>query len=288
MTKMAHKAQGEGNTKPPPKRISASNYWVFTYSNYPPDWMALMAHGLEGCKWIAEYELCPTTGTPHIQGYIEFPCKVRPIGYKGFPDTIHWEKRKGTRDDNITYCSKDFRTGKEWAPELFGNLKPKIDMTCTDDDVITYEEMFPWGRELVDMVSGRLPDKKDRRIFVYWSKEGQMKKTETTRYLVHYHDACVIQGSRKHVLATAYKNPAPIYILIVPRSDEGFVSYASIELLKDALYMSAFGTECTGMVNRKKPWVICIANFDVAANVEDKMSTDRWVSRNVDIEDFED
>jgi hypothetical protein len=284
----------EGNTKTSTqdseKRPSGSLRWQFTWNNFPENWMALLAPALERTNWICEVEIAPTTGTIHLQGYVEFPTKVRPIGYKGAPKDIHWGDKdgkpaKGTRADNTRYCSKDFRNKEEWATELFGNLKPereKIDMSIDDESVMQYDELNDWGRELVDMVSGRLPDKTDRRIFVYWSKEGQMKKTETARHLCYYHDAVVIQGGRKHVLAVGYKNPAPIYILTVPRCDEGFVSYASIELLKDALYMSAFGTEATGMVNRKKPWVICIGNFDIGANCDDKMSTDRWVSKNVD------
>ena len=145
--KLAQKDLGEGNIRTSPKRISASNYWIFTYNNYPEDWMALMAQGLEGCKWICEHEVGDGTddvpeGTPHLQGYVEFPVKVRPIGYKGFPEQICWHKRKGTKEHNVNYCSKDFRANKEGSTELFGNLKPKIDMTCTDDDVIKYDDIF--------------------------------------------------------------------------------------------------------------------------------------------------
>ena len=44
--------------------------------------------------------------TPHLQGYCENKTKCRPMGLL---DTkrIHWEKSKGTREENEVYCSKE-------------------------------------------------------------------------------------------------------------------------------------------------------------------------------------
>ena len=42
--------------------------------------------------------------------------------------------------------------------------------------------------------------------------------------------------------------------------------------------MSGFGTDATGMVCRKTPWVICFANFPPREN---KLSADRWVIENL-------
>lgn len=280
---LAPMAPGGGNTSSPPelpnkekKRPSGATRWVFVWNNYPENWLALLAPGLQGTKWSAGYEIGKSE-TPHIQGYVEFDKKVRPIGYRGIPKEIHWgdsdgKPCRGSRAENVRYTLKD-------GHKAGGNLKPEIDMKCTDDDVMQPQELFQWGRDLITRVADCLPHKEDRTIIWYWSNAGRMCKTETARYLVHYHSAVVIQGGRRHVLAVAYKNPAPIYILLVPRTDEGFVSYASIELLKDALYMSAFGTECTGGVNRKKPWVICVANFPPDRSA---LSQDRWEVHNVD------
>lgn len=234
--------------------------------------MAPLAPGLQGSEWIIGEEV-GEEGTPHLQGYVEFPTKVRPIGYKGFPKEIHWEAARGDRDANVKYCSK------ESAYRCTKALKPKISMEIEESDIIARDALPQWAQETVDRLANCLPDKRDRTIYWYWSTQGQMYKTELARYLVYWHDAIVIQGGRRHVLANAYKNPAPIYILLVPRTDEGFVSYASIELLKDSLYMSAFGTEATGPVNRKKPWVLVMANF--APNMT-TLSTDRWIITNVD------
>lgn len=272
---------GGGNTISPPskrqKQISPAKKWCFTYNNPIEDFEDLIVPKFQSSSLFGFQLEIGEKGTRHVQGWVEFQTKIRPMSL-GLPVQIHWEKMKGSVEDSIKYCSKS--TTK--AGEYVTNVKTPIDMTCTDDDVISYDDLYDWGRELVGQVKGCLPDKLDRRIFWYWSHAGQMKKTETARYLVHHHDAVVIQGGRKHVLAVAYKNPAPIYILTVPRTDEGFVSYASIELLKDALYMSGFGTEATGMVNRKKPWVIIMANFEPNREM---LSADRWDVTNVDVDE---
>jgi len=254
--------------------------WTFTWNNFPEDFLEQLAPAFLGTLWVAGKEFAPSTGTPHLQGYVEFRKKVRPIGYKGIPKTIHWGDKngkpaRGTRNENYDYCVKD--------GDFVGNMtreREKINMDIDEENVITLDDMYPWGRELVKMVDGCLPDKRDRKIYWYWSSAGCMMKTETARYLCYYHDAVVIQGGRKHVLAVACKCKAPIYILIVPRTDEGFVSYASIELIKDALYMSAFGVEATEPVNRKKPWVIVMANFPFKKTA---LSEDRWVEHRVDL-----
>ena len=270
-----------GNTKTPSsttvKRISPAKYWTFTWNNYPENWQEILVPGFQGSNnfYGMQPEIGEDDGTPHIQGWVEFGTKIRPLSL-GLPVQIHWEKMKGTVEDNIKYCSKE--TTKDG--EYITNKRKRISMECTDDDIIQYDDLYQWGKDLVNMTKDCLPDKKERSIYWYWSEAGQMKKTETARYLVHHHDAVVVQGGRKHVLAVTYKHPAPIYILTVPRTDEGYVSYSSIELIKDALYMSAFGTEATGMVNRKKPWVIVMANFEPQ---KEALSEDRWVIQNVDL-----
>lgn len=174
-----------------------------------------------------------------------------------FPVMDYCEKSESAAADRYA-MKEDTRIDGPWEWNM---PREPISVEIEVDDIIKYEELPVWSQDLIDMVKGRLPDKTDRTIYWFWSEKGEMYKTETARYLSYWHDGVPVQGGRKHVLAVAYKYKAPIYMLLVPRTDEGFVSYASIELIKDALYMSAFGTEATGPVNRKKPWVIVMANF---------------------------
>lgn len=46
------------------------------------------------------------SGTPHLQGFVQFCSKKSLVGLKKFNPRIHWEATKGSIDQNIQYCSK--------------------------------------------------------------------------------------------------------------------------------------------------------------------------------------
>ena len=168
MTKSGSKGSGgEGNTNssPPPeiskkgkkREQNGAQRWLFVWNNYPENWLALMAPGLEGCQWIAGYEV-GDQGTPHIQGYAEFPKKVRPAGYKGMPKQIHWgddegKPCRGDRASNVAYCAKDHKKAGGTLP--WPRLLPTI-------------ELYGWQLDAKEMYESE-PDK--RTIFWYWSDE---------------------------------------------------------------------------------------------------------------------
>lgn len=54
-------------------------------------------------------EKAPTTGKIHYQGYIEVKTPMRISGIKNMmcDNSVHLEKRMGTRDQAIDYCKKD-------------------------------------------------------------------------------------------------------------------------------------------------------------------------------------
>jgi hypothetical protein len=64
----------------------------------------------------------------------------------------------------------------------------------------------------------------------------------------------------------------PIIIYDIPRSTSEYVSYQSIEKLKDGKFFS--GKYESGMVRYNKPHIVCFANCE--PDVE-KLSGDRWV-----------
>ena len=72
---------GVGNTKTtPPKRISPSKHWCFTWNNYPEDWeKQLRGSMVPHISKIVMQEETGENGTPHIQGYVEFKKKIRPM-----------------------------------------------------------------------------------------------------------------------------------------------------------------------------------------------------------------
>lgn len=95
-----------------------SRCWVWTsFHETPPefcsDWMSYMIWGRE---------VCPTTGRPHFQGYLE--CKTRILGsaLQSKPDWqgIHLEVRVKSQLAAINYCKKEDQVppcepNEEWA-----------------------------------------------------------------------------------------------------------------------------------------------------------------------------
>lgn len=87
----------------------AAKSWTFTLNNYTQ----------EECDYLSSEELrdlCNVIfigkevgeqGTPHLQGYITLKKAARLTGVKKINERAHWEKAKGNKDQNRTYCLKD-------------------------------------------------------------------------------------------------------------------------------------------------------------------------------------
>lgn len=267
---------GEGNTKLSPStktvRQNAAKRWLFVWNNYPENWLALLAPALEDTLWIGGYEV-GEQGTPHIQGYVEFPKKVRPIGYKGAPKEIHWGDKygkccTGTRIENIEYCSKD------------ENVEPKS--TLKPERKLKFPVFDKWWQtELLEIIKQE-PD--DRSIYWYWSQEGKMGKTTFAKYLCAMKGACLLAGKGADVRngALTYKKDMGKYpdlcVFVVPRSyNAEYLSYEAMENVKDALFYS--GKYEGGTVCDPCPHLFVFANFPPD---REKMSGDRWIVKNID------
>lgn len=80
--------------------------YCFTMNN--PLYITLIHLLRENFKYlIIGFENAPTTGTPHVQGYIQYwdPKTFKSI--KAVMPMSHIEVAKGTPQQNIAYCSKD-------------------------------------------------------------------------------------------------------------------------------------------------------------------------------------
>ena len=270
---LAPLAPGGGNTNSPPetdKRPSGAKRWVFVWNNYPSDWVARLAPTLECCQWIGGYEV-GKNGTPHIQGYVEFPIKVRPIGYRGAPKEIHWGDKNGrpcygTRAHNLWYCTKE---GKGYE----GTLKPPRPLPNV--------ELSGWHMEAKEKFE-REPD--GRTIFWYWSEQGKRGKSTMVRWLVRQ-GALICSGKAsdmKYMIVKYYEKHGDYpecIVFDVPRSMEKYLSYTGMEEIINGVFAST-KYECEPV---EMPYVnmFVFANFPPDLNDVD-MSSDRFEVVNVD------
>jgi len=85
--------------------------WCLTWNNpYPDehveDFEAKLRNG-DAKYYVFGWETA-STGTRHIQGYVDFVnAKTMKSLKKKYPKEIHWETRKGTWEQATTYCKKD-------------------------------------------------------------------------------------------------------------------------------------------------------------------------------------
>lgn len=87
-----------------------STRWCFTLNNYSDaDETTLKA--LDVKYIVYGYETAPTTGTPHLQGYIVFKKQYRISGLNKLGVSAHWEAAKGSNVQASNYC-KGLSEGK--------------------------------------------------------------------------------------------------------------------------------------------------------------------------------
>lgn len=101
-----------------------SNRWTFTVANpgeWRPDWEELRDNG--ALYMIYQLEIAPSTGTPHLQGYIRFDGVKRGGTFKRWlrPEA-HIEKARGDEQSNKDYCSKDESRAPDELPHEFGEF----------------------------------------------------------------------------------------------------------------------------------------------------------------------
>jgi len=125
--------------------MSQGKNWIFTLNNpVQTDHDDLAAID---CKYlIYGDEIAPSSGTPHLQGYIVFKSNKRfSTVQKVLPPRCHIEKAKGSTEQNIAYCSKE-----GWVTERGDRpMNSKEKGQCNAD---RYKEAFLAAKE------GRLDD----------------------------------------------------------------------------------------------------------------------------------
>ncbi len=92
----------------PYKRVQRMRCCVFTLFNYSDEEESALADAGYWTYLTYGKEICPDTGTPHLQGYAEFATPRQRNTIRGYLfDRAHVEPRKGSQAQAIAYCHKD-------------------------------------------------------------------------------------------------------------------------------------------------------------------------------------
>jgi len=246
-----------GNTKPK-TQVSPSKKWCFTFNNYSEEDIDSIVPIFKGlCKVFIIGKEIGESGTPHLQGYVEFLDKKRPLSLK-LSTKIHWEKCRGTREQNVEYCSKENVLIKFGFPR----------------EIQVIQELRPWQKDVVNLIQSE-PD--DRTINWYYEHKGGIGKSALVKLLCHKYGAIVCSGKAsdmKYMIVKyqeKYDDFPKVVIFDVPRAMKDYISYSGIEEIKNGCFASS-KYECS-MVIMNSPHILVFAN-DLPEF--DKLSRDRW------------
>lgn len=256
------------------KQVSPSNGWCFTLNNWTEQEYSSIVPILKSGKYF--YIVGKEVGeskTPHLQGFFRLKDKkkkFRPVGVLN-NKRIHFQRAKGS-DESQFYCAKDgdFITNMEKFREYQYKMKNPLKAWMVD----------------LENIMNKHDVNEDRKIYWYWSEAGATGKTSFQKYFYQKNkeDTLPLSGKgadmKNAVLSfSECKGYTPKYIMVnIPRSvDTKFISYGTIELVKDMFFYS--GKYEGGVVFGDEPFIVFFANTPPD---EDCFSSDRWVIRNVD------
>lgn len=121
-----------------------SRGFCFTWNHYPESWRSTL-DSIPVSYWIVGKETAPSTGTPHLQGYLYFSnARTWSSVRKQLPGT-HLLCARGTPSANMDYCKKEgdyFESG----------LPPQSDAERGDG------ERARWDTAFTSIRDGKLED----------------------------------------------------------------------------------------------------------------------------------
>lgn len=260
-----------GNTSPssPNKALVKKNKRyrkiVFTLNNYSEDEVTQITQEFTKLgMYIMGKEVAPKTGTPHIQGYVEFKKQVYFTTLKKIMPRANIQQANGTRAQNIKYCSKEGDFVSTFPPTLKEKLLKKY------EDVKWHD----WQQQVIDLNE---QEPNDRTVNWFWEGKGGVGKSFLCKYLTLKCDAVIAEGKKADVFNQIkswmeFKEEGPrTVILDIPRHARDYINYGCIEQVKNGLIYS--GKYEGGICCFENPHVFIFAN---SPPDYDKFSEDRW------------
>ena len=205
-------------------------------------------------------------GYHHIQGYLAFTKKTRPI--EVFRTRItHWEVARNPKA-SIAYTRKVESKVPNGISYDFGLPRRLVS--------ILPAQLNTDQRKIFDELGTPAPPN-SRTVKWYWEAKGNWGKTFLTKCIVDNLKAVVLSGSAKDALYgvasfVEKRGEGPdVVVFDIPRCTADFVSFQAIEKVKDGLFFSPKYESC--QVRYNTPHVICFSNGPPDTT---KLSEDRW------------
>lgn len=265
VSKSLTKSQEGGNTITPSSR---SRKWTLTVNNPTSEDMSLVSRLSQRSEdWIIGEEV-GDEGTPHLQCFFRFKNQVRFSTVKAAVPRGHWEKARGSVQENYRYCSKDGKFTTNIVPAV--RREDLINLVLDSYKDVTWKA---WQREVLDI----LAEPADTRT-IHWIHEptGNVGKSFLAKFLACKPGTILSSGKATDVFnavnTTIEKgSPPAIVVCDIPRVCQDYVSYQCLEKLKDGCLYS--GKYEGGLCIFPEVHVVCFSN---ARPVKEKMSLDRW------------
>lgn len=266
-------SQGDlGNTNTKSFRARRVCFTLHRYFSKHIEEIETLCH-TKGWSYIFSEEKGKNGNTKHLQGYIENKEAIRcSLIKKKFP-TIHLEKAKGSRDQNVTYIKKE-------GGRFYSNLPKSFKEKLFELNMKKYENVKwkKWQQFILDTIV-KEPD--DRKVYWFYDKKGNCGKTYLAKYVALNHDVIICDGKSQDIFNQVKtfldeeKLPS-IVIIDIPRCSLDYINYSTIEKLKNGFIYS--GKYEGGQCIFPSPHVFIFANEKPET---ENLSLDRWIIKNI-------
>lgn len=255
----------QGNTKPDYQ----SRRWCGTLNNYSKEeYDNILTYFKKNSKYIIGKEIGEKK-TPHLQIYFENKSPIKFKTLKNLNIRIHWEKAKGSINDNYKYCSKE----NNYETNII--IEEDITEILKQEAMKEYDEIkwYEWQQKILDICETK-PN--NRTINWIYDNEGNKGKSFLCRYIFLKYNAIICDGKKNDILNQIVQNARKglrpyIIVLDIPRHSSEFTNYGLIEQIKNGLIYS--GKYEGGALAFPSPHIFIFSNSEP---IYEKFTKDRW------------
>lgn len=292
------------------QQMSRAKHWCFTLNNYTQEHVDRIIDNASSFDYIIFGKEVGDSGTPHLQGFVSFPNRVRRAVCVEKLGQAHFTVARNI-DNSIQYCKKDgdfveigvkpngpgsrsdlenfklaVASGNLDMKKLrndFSEIVAKYPKFCHDfvqdhmpKKAVEFFPLRPWQQAMYDTLK-RDPD--PRVILFVVDPVGNAGKSWFAHYYCYLHDnAQVLLPGKKADMSYALDPLIRVLFVDAPRSKQGdFIQYDFLEDVKNGY---VFCSKYESRVKQMSPChVVVLMNEDPDLN---KLSRDRYVIRRVE------